>query len=44
MPPKNPKAFFPTPKPIVDVMIEVSRLVNYDKWRIFEPSAGIGPF
>lgn len=42
MPPKNPTAFFPTPKPIVDSMIEISRLWNNSCARILEPSAGTG--
>lgn len=42
-PPKNPTAFYPTPKEVVDNLIQASELSPY--WsgaRILEPSAGTG--
>lgn len=41
MPDKNPLAFFPTPKSVVDSMLEyISEYLNVSK--ILEPSAGLG--
>lgn len=45
MPPKNPTAFFPTPKAIVDQMIEwaeLGRMGTGEDYRVLEPSAGGG--
>lgn len=44
MPPKNPTAFFPTPKSLVDQMIQVADLdyMNDPDTKILEPSAGHG--
>lgn len=43
MPPKNPTAFFPTPRKLVEWMVEFSRLELFgDGTRILEPSGGTG--
>jgi len=41
-PPKNPTAFFPTPAPVVELMIECSKLSEFTTGYILEPSAGTG--
>jgi hypothetical protein len=43
MPPKNPTAFFPTPKEVIDKMIQWSEIETiYGDPRVLEPSAGMG--
>ncbi len=43
LPPKNPTAFFPTPKAVIDQMIGWSEMDRFwDDIRILEPSAGMG--
>lgn len=42
LPEKNPTAFFPTPRNLVNRLIEVTRLCEYTEGRILEPSAGTG--
>jgi len=43
LPPKNPTAFYPTPKAVVDLMIDAVDLqCRWDETRILEPSAGTG--
>lgn len=44
-PPKNPDAFFPTPRAVVDVMLNLASLENFstiDSPHVLEPSAGDG--
>lgn len=43
LPPKNPTAFYPTPAPVVELMIECADLqCRFEGTRILEPSAGTG--
>lgn len=44
MPPKNPTAFFPTPRTIVEMMLQYLEVYKYnnENVRILEPSAGQG--
>ncbi len=44
LPPKNPTAFFPTPKPVVDEMLDAVGISSFwdESSRILEPSAGTG--
>lgn len=44
IPDKNPTAYFPTPKPVIDRVLEIARLdMSMElEWDILEPSAGGG--
>ena len=42
LPPKNPTAFFPTPAPVIDRMLEALDMAWRAEARILEPSAGTG--
>jgi hypothetical protein len=43
MPPKNPTAFFPTPRAVIDILFTMANVNDWrPKMRILEPSAGTG--